>query len=74
MFGYVCFVPYPYRTKLDPCVLKNVFFGHSRTQKEYNFYCPELDCLIISADVPFFESKPYFDTKSRSSEFDEDFL
>jgi len=70
VFGSVRFVHNndPHRIKLDPSTFKSVFFGYSRTQKEYKCYCLELNHFIISVDVTFFESKPYFDIESHSFE------
>jgi len=38
------------------------------------YYCPKLNHFIIFVDVSFFESKPYFDTESHSSEIETDDL
>ena len=51
-----------------------MFLGLSHTQKRYKCYCLKLNRLIIYVDVTFLESKQYFDTKSHSSESDEDFF
>ena len=41
--------------------LSNVsFFGYSRSQKRHRCYCPTLHKFVISADVTFFRSTPYF--------------
>jgi len=64
----------PHRTKLDPRALKVCLLDIHILRRDIKCYCPELDCFIIFADITFFESKPYFDTDSHSSERDEDFL
>ena len=62
----------PHRT-LDLCALKSVFLGYYVLIKDKH-HCPQQNYYIISVDVIFFESKPYFDTKSHSSKSNPDFL
>lgn len=47
-------------SKLDPKSLKCVFFGYSHLQKGYRCYSPILDRYLVSADVTFFETHPFF--------------
>jgi len=65
---------HPHRAKSDPHVFKSVFLRYSHIQKGYKCYCLELNCFIISSNVTFFESNPYFETESHSFESDEDLL
>jgi len=46
--------------KLSPRSIKYVFVGYSRTQKWYQCYNPFTRKHLVSADVTFFESVPYF--------------
>nr|CAD1837516.1 unnamed protein product [Ananas comosus var. bracteatus] len=66
LFGSTCFVRdvRPQVTKLDPKSLKCIFLGYSRLQKEYRCFSPTLDRYIVSADVTFFESTPFFPLSS----------
>ncbi|KAF3641715.1 Phosphatidyl serine synthase family protein isoform 1 [Capsicum annuum] len=62
VFGSTCFVHNlaPRKDKLAPRALKCVFLGYSRVQKEYRCYSLDLGCYLMSADVTFFESQPYY--------------
>ena len=62
IFGCTCFVRdvRPQVTKLDPKSLKCVFLGYSRRQKGYRCFSPDLNRYLVSADVTFFESTPFF--------------
>ncbi|XP_075094113.1 uncharacterized protein LOC107822665 isoform X2 [Nicotiana tabacum] len=62
IFGSTCFVHNlaPGKDKLALRALKCVFLGYSRVQKGYRYYSPDLRRYLMSADVTFFESKPFF--------------
>ncbi|XP_070019307.1 retrovirus-related Pol polyprotein from transposon TNT 1-94 isoform X2 [Nicotiana sylvestris] len=62
VFGSICFVHNlaPGKDKLAPRALKCVFFGYSHVQKGYRCYSPDLRRYLMSVDVTFFESKPFF--------------
>ncbi|KAK8924049.1 hypothetical protein KSP39_PZI019433 [Platanthera zijinensis] len=64
IFGSTCFVhiPSPGRSKLDPRALKCVFIGYSPTQKGYKCYHPPTRRTLVSADVTFRDSTPYYAT------------
>ena len=62
VFGSTCFVhnqPF-HRDKLDPRATKCVFMGYSSTQKGYKCYNPITRKLMVSRDVRFEETIPYF--------------
>ena len=46
--------------KLSSRSIKCVFIGYFRTQRGYRCFHPSGRCYIVSADVTFFESTPYF--------------
>ena len=74
-FGCTCFVHdfTPGKDKLSSRAVKCVFLGYSRTQKGYKCFSPDLRRYIISADVTFFESTPFFQlNKSEHSTITED--
>jgi len=53
------------------------FWGYSSSQRGYRCYCPTLHKFVISANVIFFKSTPYFDketSKSTSLEPEDDFI
>ncbi|KAK8928288.1 hypothetical protein KSP39_PZI017463 [Platanthera zijinensis] len=62
IFGSTCFVhiPSPGQSKLDPRALKCVFIGYSPTQKGYKCYHPPTRRTLVSADVTFRDSTPYY--------------
>ncbi|XP_057991841.1 retrovirus-related Pol polyprotein from transposon RE1 isoform X1 [Hevea brasiliensis] len=62
IFCCTCFVRdvRPQVTKLDPKSLKCVFLGYSLLQKWYSCFSPTLNHYLVSADVTFFESTPFF--------------
>ncbi|KAK6796289.1 hypothetical protein RDI58_003990 [Solanum bulbocastanum] len=62
VFGSTCFVHNlaPGKDKLAPRALKCVFLGYSRVQKGYRCYSHDLHRYLMSADVTFFESQPYY--------------
>lgn len=62
VFGSTCFVHdlFPGLDKLSPQAIKCVFLGYSRLQKGYRCYSPVHNRYYVSADVTFFEEKPYF--------------
>ncbi|GAU27876.1 hypothetical protein TSUD_159700 [Trifolium subterraneum] len=63
VFGSTCFVHNlsPGLDKLSARSLKCVFLGYHRSQKGYRCYSPTLKRYLVSADVTFFESIPYFE-------------
>ena len=62
VFGCTCFVQdlSPMLDKLSSRCIKCIFVGNFRTQKEYRCYNPSTRKYLVSADVTFFESVPYF--------------
>jgi len=76
IFGSLCFVHNhsPRKIKLDSSFLKEIFLGHSRTQKGYKYFCPSIGRDILSADVTFFESKLGINISPSTSEDDYDYL
>ncbi|KAF3655259.1 hypothetical protein FXO37_16054 [Capsicum annuum] len=48
------------KDKLAPRALKCVLLGYSRVQKGYQCYSPDLGRYLMSADITFFESQPYY--------------
>nr|XP_016492553.1 PREDICTED: uncharacterized protein LOC107812042 [Nicotiana tabacum] len=62
VFGSTCYVRdvRPSLTKLDPKAVKCVFLGYSRLQKGYRCYSTELGKYIVSTDVVFSETTPFF--------------
>jgi hypothetical protein len=62
VFGSTCFVHDLSIgcDKLSAQAVKCVFLGYSKTQKGYSCYYPSTHCFYVSADVTFFEDKPFF--------------
>lgn len=62
VFGCTCFAHdlTPGKDKLSAKSLKCIFLGYSRIQKGYRCFCPQLQRYIVSADVTFFETSPFF--------------
>ncbi|XP_047260684.1 uncharacterized protein LOC107858495 isoform X1 [Capsicum annuum] len=62
VFGSTCFLHNfaPGKHKLAPRALKCVFLGYSRVQKGYRLNSPDRGRYLMSADVTFFESQPYY--------------
>lgn len=62
IFGCVCYVHIQaiHRDKLDAKAAKCVFLGYSTTQKGYKCYNPKTRKLVVSRDVRFDESSPFF--------------
>ncbi|KAK2377577.1 putative mitochondrial protein [Trifolium repens] len=70
VFGSTCFVHNlsPGLDKLSARSLKCVFLGYHRSQKGYRCYSPTLRRYLVSADVTFFESVPYFEPNNLTPE------
>ncbi|XP_050914846.1 protein SHORTAGE IN CHIASMATA 1 isoform X4 [Lathyrus oleraceus] len=64
VFGSTCFVRNlsPGLDKLSAQSLKCVFLGYHRSQKGYRCYSHTLQRYLVSTDVTFFESVPYFES------------
>ncbi|KAF3655650.1 putative UDP-N-acetylglucosamine/UDP-glucose/GDP-mannose transporter-like [Capsicum annuum] len=62
VLGSTCFIHNlaPGKDKLAHRALKCVFLGYSRVQKGYRCYSPDLGRYLMSADVTFFKSQPYY--------------
>ncbi|WMV08442.1 hypothetical protein MTR67_001827 [Solanum verrucosum] len=62
VFGSTCFVHNlsPGKDKLTPHALKCVFLGYSRVQKGNCCYSHDFRRYLMSANVTFFESQPYY--------------
>jgi len=62
VFGSTCFVHdlSPGLDKLSPRAIKCVFLGYSSLQKGHRCYSLVNNRYYVSADVTFFEEKPYF--------------
>jgi len=68
VFGSTCYVHdlSPGRDKLFARAVKCVFLGYSKTQKGYRCYSPSAHRFYVSADVTFFEDKPFFASPTTS--------
>ena len=68
VFGSTCFVRNvcPRITKLDPKSLKCIFLGYSWHKKGYRYFSPTLNHYIVSIDIIFFDSTPFFSSSSLS--------
>jgi hypothetical protein len=62
IFCCTCFIRdvWPGVSKLDPKSLKCVFLGYSHLQKGYRCYSPELGRYLVSSNILFFETIPFF--------------
>ena len=62
VFGSTCFVHNIAlrKDKLVPRALKYVFLDYSRVQKGHCCYSPNLRRCLMSTDVTFFKSQPYY--------------
>ena len=62
VFGCVCYVHAldPSHDKLNPCAIKCIFLGYSRTRKGYRCYSPTIHRQFVCGDVTFNKSLPYF--------------
>ena len=68
VFGSTCFVHNlsPGHDKLSARAHKCVFLGYGRSQKGYKCYSLTLKRYLISANVTFFESVPFFGSSTAS--------
>ena len=66
VFGSTCFVHNlsPGLDKLSARSTKCIFLGYTRSQKGYRCFSPTLQRYLISSDVTFFESVPFFEPSS----------
>lgn len=62
VFDCTCFVHdlIPGKDNLFVKALKCIFLGYSCIQKRYCYFCPKLQWYIVSSDVSFFETSPFF--------------
>ncbi|KAM0960567.1 hypothetical protein ACFX2C_025595 [Malus domestica] len=62
VFGctYFVHIQAPNHDKLDPRVAKCVYLGYSSTQKGYKCYNPTTRKIVVSRDMKFEETMPYF--------------
>lgn len=62
IFGCICFVHIDKisRSKLDPKALECIFWDYSPTEKEYKCYRPPTHRQLVSMDVTFHETIPFF--------------
>lgn len=62
MFGCLCYVHVPatQRDKLSPRSTKCLFIGYSVGKKGYKCYDPSTKQILVSRDVIFHETKPYY--------------
>ena len=67
VFGCTCYVHIQsqHRDKLDIRANKCMFLGYSFTQKGYKCYSPELKRVVVSRDVRFDETNPFFNKVSK---------
>ena len=67
VFGCVCFVHIltPGQDKLSAKATKCVFLGHSRLQRGYRCYSPDINRYFIFVNVTFFEDSSFFTSTAR---------
>ena len=76
VFGCTCFVRdvCPQVSKLDPKSLKCIFVGYSRVHKGYGCYCPTLQRYFVSTNVAFFDTTPFSQSPTGTSQGEDDDL
>ena len=72
-FVYLCFsyIPHVKRDKLDKKAEAGIFIGYSSISKAYRIYLPEINKVIVSRDVKFFESESWSWENDKKLEFKE---
>lgn len=68
VFGCTCFVHNltPRKDKLQHKAFKCAFLWYSRLQKGYKCFDPSTNKYLISADVTFIETSPYFSPNTKN--------
>ena len=76
VFRCTCFVRdvLPQVSKLDPKSLKCIFVGYFRVQKGYRCYCLTLRSYFVFIDVGFFETTPFSQSSTVTSQGEDDDL